>query len=156
MHWYILVWVLGSDIYLCHETLYRSESCKRKLGKTLACGPPGTANQVHQACHRRYCYYAIACRPTWLLSSARSPHFCLSFIIGMPNRSCIRELRANQCLVCNFLCMPRCKCQIAPKKTQSLSCLTRNFRNMLTPFKVVIDSNSKVIGGLNLFQCLLM
>ena len=29
--------------------------------------------------------------------------FCLSFIIGMPNRSCILKLRRNQCFVCNFL-----------------------------------------------------
>ena len=76
--------------------------------------------------------------------------------IGMPNGSCILELRANQCLVCNFLCMPRCKCQIAPKKTQSLSCFRRNFSNMLTPFQVVSDSNSKVFGRLTLFQCLLL
>ena len=38
--------------------------------------------------------------------------FRLSFIIGMPNRSCILELRANQCLLCNFLRMLRCKSQI--------------------------------------------
>ena len=88
-------------------------------------------------------------RPTCLLSFALSPPFCLSFIIGMPNRSCILELRANQCLVSNFLCMPMCKCKIAPKKPQSLSCLRRNFRNMLTPFQVVRNSNSKVFGGLN-------
>ena len=79
MPWYILVWVPESDIYLCQETLYRSEFCKRKLGKTLACGPPGMANQVHQACHRRYWYYAIACRPTWLLSSTLSPPFLSQF-----------------------------------------------------------------------------
>ena len=36
--------------------------------------------------------------------------------------------------------MPRCQCQIASKKAQSLSCLACNFRNMLTPFKVVCDS----------------
>ena len=79
MPWYILVWVPESDIYLCQETLYRSESCKRKLRKTLACGPLGMANQVHQACHRRYWYYAIACRSTWLLSSALSPPFLPQF-----------------------------------------------------------------------------
>ena len=39
--WYFLSWVLGSDIYLYQETLYRSESCKRKLRKTSPCGPPG-------------------------------------------------------------------------------------------------------------------
>ena len=138
-------------------TLYRSESCKRKLGKTLACGPPGMANQVHQACHRHYWYYAIACRPTWLAAVfCTFSTFFVFFIIWMPNRSCILELRANQCLVCNFLFMPRCKCLIAPKKTQSLSCSRRDFSNMLTPFQVVSVSNSKVFGGLNLFQFLLM
>ena len=45
--WYILILVPGSDIYLCQWTLYRSESCKRKLRTTLACGPPGMANQVN-------------------------------------------------------------------------------------------------------------
>ena len=39
-------WVLGSDIYLYQETLYRSESCKRKLRKTSPCGPPGMATRV--------------------------------------------------------------------------------------------------------------
>ena len=37
-------------------------------------------------------------------------HLCnLSFPIGMPNRSCILELRASQCFVCNFLSVPRCR-----------------------------------------------
>ena len=80
--------------------------------------------------------------------------FCLSFIIGMPNRSCILKLRMNQCFVCNFLCMPRCNSQIALKKTQCLSCFTRNFRNMLSPFQVISDSKSKVFGVLKL--CLLL
>ena len=103
--------------------------------------------------------YVIACRPTYSCCLLHFLHlFRLSFIIGMPNlyRSCILELRANQCLVCNFLRMLRCKSQIAPKKTQSLGCFRRNFRNMLTPFQVVSNSTSKVFGGLNLFQCLLM
>ena len=29
----------------------------------------------------------------------------LKFVIGIPNRCCILELRSNQCFVCNFLCM---------------------------------------------------
>ena len=57
----------------------------------------------------------------------------LKFVIGIPYRCCILELRSNQCFVCNFLCMLRCQSQIAPKKTHCLSCLARNFRNMLTP-----------------------
>ena len=47
----------------------------------------------------------------------------LSIVIGMPNKCCILELRANQCFVCNFLSVPECKGQIAPKKTICLSCL---------------------------------
>ena len=31
MPWYFLSWVLGSDIYLYQETLYRSESCFKKV-----------------------------------------------------------------------------------------------------------------------------
>ena len=102
MPWYFLSWVLGSDIYLYQETLYRSESCKRKLKKTSPCGPPEMATRVHPTYHQRYSCYAIACRSTWLLSSALSPPFFLSFIIGMPNRSCILKLRTNQCFVCSF------------------------------------------------------
>ena len=48
----------------------------------------------------------------------------LSFMIGMSNRCCILELRANQCFVCNFLSVPRCKGQIAPMKTQCHICLS--------------------------------
>ena len=48
----------------------------------------------------------------------------LSIMIGMPNRCCILELRANQCFVCKFLSMPRCKGQFAPKKTHCPSCLS--------------------------------
>ena len=121
MPWCFLSWVLGSDIYLYQETLYQSESCKRKIMRTSPCGPPGMATRVHLTYRRRYSCSAIACRSTWLLSSALSPPFCLSFIIRMPNKSCILELRTNQCFVCNFLCMPRCKGQIAPKKIQCLS-----------------------------------
>ena len=35
MPWYSLSWVLGSDIYLYQEKLYRSEFCNRKLGRIL-------------------------------------------------------------------------------------------------------------------------
>ena len=47
----------------------------------------------------------------------------LSCMIGMLNRRCILELRANQCYACNFLCVPRCIGKIAPKKEHCLSCL---------------------------------
>ena len=68
----------------------------------------------------------------------------LSIIIGMPNWSCILKLRSNQCIVCNFLGMPRCQCQIAPRKTpklrrgkpQNLSCLA-----YVDPFKIACDSS---------------
>ena len=129
------------------ETLYQSVSCRRRLRRTALCGTPGMATQARQAYHRRYWSSSISCRSTWLQSSAPSPpeqSDCLSFIImiiGMPNRSCIiLKFRTNQCFVCNFFSMPRCQCQIAPKKAQSLSCLACNFQNMLTPIKVVCDS----------------
>ena len=41
-------------------------------------------------------------------------------------------------------------------EVQEPNCARRNFRNMLTPFQVVSNSNSKVFGRLNLLQCLLM
>ena len=114
----------GSDTYLYQETLYRSESCRRRLRKTAPCGSPGMATQGRQAYRRRYWCSSIYCRSTWQLSSAPSPPYNLRFMIGMPNRCCIFELRANQCFLCNFLSVPRCKGQIAPKKTHCLSCLS--------------------------------
>ena len=44
MPWYFLSWVLGSDIYLYQETLYRSESCKRKFRRTSPCGHSSSSN----------------------------------------------------------------------------------------------------------------
>ena len=79
MLWYFLSWVPGSDIYLYKETLYRSESCTRKLRKTSPCGPPGMATLVRPTYRRRYSCYAIACRSTWLLSFALSPPFLSQF-----------------------------------------------------------------------------
>ena len=38
--------VPGSGTYLYQETLYRSESCKRRLKRTAPCGPPGMATQA--------------------------------------------------------------------------------------------------------------
>ena len=117
--------VPGSDTYLYQETLYQSESCKRRLRRTAPCGPPGMATQVRPACRRRY----LTCIPP---SPAGPPSSCplhllyllnLKFVIGIPNRCCILELRTNQCFVCNFLSMPRCHGYIAPKKTHCLSCL---------------------------------
>ena len=70
------------------------------------CIPPSHAGP-HSSCHLPILY---------LLN--------LKFVIGMLNRCCILELRANQCFVCNFLRMPRCQCQIVLKKTNCLSCLT--------------------------------
>ena len=52
--WYFLSWVLGSDIYLYQETLYRSESCKRKLRRTSPCRPPGMATQVRPTYRQHY------------------------------------------------------------------------------------------------------
>ena len=111
MSWYFLSWVLGSDIYLYQETLYRSESCKRKLRKTSPCCPPGMATRVRPTYRQRCSCYAIACRSTWLLSSALSPPFFLSFIKGMPNRSCILKLRTNQ-----FFMQPSFVCRGATAK----------------------------------------
>ena len=63
----------GSDTYLYQETLYRSESCRRRLRKTAPCGYPGMATQGRQAYRRRYWCSSISCRSIWQLSSAPSP-----------------------------------------------------------------------------------
>ena len=136
--WHALVLLnLGAGVrYLFYqETRYWSETCRGKLRKTNQCVPPGMATRVRPTCRLHFLHLC-----------------CLSFIIGMPSRSCILELRTSQCFVCNFFCMPKCMSQIAPKKTQCLGCLTRNFRNI----QVISDSKSKVFGGSNLFQRLLM
>ena len=129
MPWYFLCLEPGSDTYLFQETLYRSESCRRRLRKTAPYGPPGMATQVRPAYRRHYLYFSIACRSIWQLSSAPSPPVLSECL----DRSCILELRSNQCFVCNFLSVPRCQCQVALKKTHCHSCFTWNFRNMLTP-----------------------
>ena len=122
---FALGWVPGSGICLYQETLYRIVSCRRRLRRTALCRTAGMATQVRQAYHRRYWSSSISCRSTSPgCSPLHLPHLSrLSFIIGMPNRSCILKLRTNQCFVCNFFSMPRCQCQIAPKKAQSLSLL---------------------------------
>ena len=138
MTWYFLSWVLGSDIYLYQETLYRSESCGRKLRRTSPYRPPRMATRVCPTCWRRYFCSSITCRPTWLLPSALSPPFCLRFITRMPKRSCILELGTNGGTnVLNATSYaearePNCD---QGKKTQCLSCFTRKFRNMLTSFQ---------------------
>ena len=105
----------GSGTYPYQETLYRSESCIRRLRRTAPCGSPKMATQVHQASSD-----ATNVSP----SPAGPPGCCplpnlhlsnLSVMIWMPNRCCILELGANQCFVCNFLSMLiMYKGQIAP------------------------------------------
>ena len=64
---------VGSGTYLSQETLYRSESCRRRFRRIAPYGPPGMATQVRPAYRRRYLYFSIVCRSTWQLSSASSP-----------------------------------------------------------------------------------
>ena len=76
----------GSDIYLCQETLYQSESCKRKLRKTYK-------PVVLQG------WPVKIINATFIMPSPADPPSCcllhflhifrLSFIIGMPNRGCV-------------------------------------------------------------------
>ena len=88
----------GSDIYLYQETLYWSESCRRRLRKTVPCG---VSRDGHSS--------SSSMSPTLLvfLHLLQLHLSDLSFMIVMPNRCCILELRANQCFVCNFLIVPR-------------------------------------------------
>ena len=106
----------GSDTYLYQETLYRSESCRRRLRKTAPCGSPGMATQGRQAYRRRYWCSSIYCRSTWQLSSAPSPPYNLRFMIGMPNRCCIFELRPNQCFYATTLVCLGAKAKLRRRK----------------------------------------
>ena len=114
----------GSDTNLYQETLYRSESCRRRLRKTAHCCLQGWPLKFV-----KHIANANGAPPT----PAGAPGSCplhllylsnLSFMIGIPNRCCILKLSVNQCFVCNFLSVPRCKGKIALKKTQCLSCLS--------------------------------
>ena len=83
----------------------------------------------------------------------------LSFDMGMPHRFRIFYFRPNQSFICSILCVPRCKCQVLLKKTQSPICISDNFRYMLTPVKIICNlviPRYCVFGQLNFFQGLLM
>ena len=117
---------LGLGTYLYQETLYLSESCKRKVRKTAPFELPGMTTQVRAACRRRNFVPPLRAGPSVMCPLHLHHLLNLSFMKGMPNTRCILELRANLCFVCNFFSVPRCQCQIARKKTHYLSCYTRN------------------------------
>ena len=99
MPWCFLCLEPGSDTYPCQETLYRSESCRRRLRRIAPYGPPRMVTQVRPVYRRHHLCSSIACRST-CSCPLHLLHMCnLSFMIGMPNRSCIVELWANQCFV---------------------------------------------------------
>ena len=84
-----LGWVPGSGICLYQETLYRSVSCRRRLRRTALCGTAGWPLKLV-----KHITDATGVPP----SPAGPPGYSLlhilhlsslSFIIGMPNRSCI-------------------------------------------------------------------
>ena len=124
MPFFFLSFELGSGSNLYQETLYWSESSRRRLRKAAPCGSPGMATQVRQAYRDVTCFSQSPAGPSGSCPLHLLQLSNLSFMIGMPNRYCILELRVNQSFVCNFLSVPRGKGQIAPKKTQCLSCLS--------------------------------
>ena len=94
---------LGLGTFVSQETLYRSESCKGKLRRTAPCALQRWPLKLVQHVADATCIS---------LSPAGPPSSCplhityllnLSFMIGIPNRCCILELRENQCSLCNFL-----------------------------------------------------
>ena len=97
MHWFFSCLEPGSGTYLCQETMYRSEYCKRSR-RTAPYGPPGMATQVRPACRRHYLYSSIACRSTWQLSSAPSPPVQFEFHEG-----CQIEATYSSCWRTNIL-----------------------------------------------------
>ena len=105
----------GSGTGLSQETLYRSESCKRRLRRTAPFEPPGMPTQFVQHVADATC---VSSSPAGTHSSCPLHLLHLlnsSVMIGMPNRCCVLELRANQCFVCNFLGVPMYQVRIAPK-----------------------------------------
>ena len=112
-----LKFVAGVRYYLSQETLYRGESCKKRIRRTVPAGIHGWPLKFVQHIADATCISPSPASPpgSWLL------HLCLlnpSFVI--PNRCCIIELRANQYFVCNFLSLPRCKAKLRRRKPMAL------------------------------------
>ena len=103
---FFLILVLGPGTHHFQDTLYRRESCKRRLRRTRTapCGPAWMATQVRPAYRQRYLCFSIACISTWQVHLINLSN--MNFVIGMPNRCCILEFRASQYFF-----------QIAPRKT---------------------------------------
>ena len=59
---------LGPGTYLSQETLYRSQSYKRKVRKTAHFELPGMATQVRPAYRRRDLWSSNVCRSIWQVS----------------------------------------------------------------------------------------
>ena len=92
IHGSSLVWSCSKILFLSQETLYRSESCRRRLRRTAPYGSLGMASQVRPA-------DATGVSPSPVGTCGSCPLHLLelsnpSFVIGMPNRCCILELRA--------------------------------------------------------------
>ena len=64
-------------------------------------------------------------------------------MIGMPNRCCILELRANQCFVCHLLSVPRCIGEIdKPNVLVVVYIFCRNRHTFSTSLFISIDTES--------------
>ena len=116
--------VPGSGTYLSQEPLSPSESCKRWLRKTALAGLQGWPLKRVQPVADASCVPPSPAGPHNSCPLHLLYLFNLKFVIGNPNRCCILELRGNHFFVCNFLSVPRCQGQIAPKTTHCPSCLT--------------------------------
>ena len=109
----------GSDTYLYQETLYRSESCRRRLRKTAL------SRDGHSSSSSMSPTLLVFLHPLQVHLAAVLCTFstCLSFMIGMPNRCGILELRANQCFVCISLVRLGAKAKLRRRKSNVLVAL---------------------------------
>ena len=72
-------------------------------------------SEDHRSCRISICS-RVYNSPYLLANSILEKILNPTFLIGIPNRCCILELKANQYFLCNFFSMPRCQGLIAPKK----------------------------------------
>ena len=119
--------------YLIYQdTPYRSESCKRKLRRnfTLRSSKDGHSSSSNIPSTLLLFLQAH-------LAAVRCSFSALS--VSESLQGCQKTRAEDEPMLCmQLFCMLRCKSQIAPKKTQCLSCFTRNFRNMLAQHKLSV------------------
>ena len=140
--------VPGSGTYLYQETLYRSESCKRRLRRTAPCGPPGMATQARPAYRRRYLCSSIAC----ISMSGKSPtkvtsRHDLSCLLGLKasNQTNKQKQQQQQQNRTEYTCKkisPKCQCSPPPPPKPNTRRLTLTLHGKLAAGNIELVSNN--------------